>query len=233
MKQFLLVIGICFLPSFLKAQLYNLCGVWYSYEYICTNPTHYELFSINQMGDSVVCTKIIGDSCVTDGHISWEGIYDSSQFTILLYSGSPGAPNSGSSFNPLLVIDSMHLFVAQYINMYRYTDLQLDSLNIQLSDYGLDCNRNMGQINLTVSNNFIFLYPNPVETQLTIDLTTTPISLWATLRVYDVQGRKIVLPTTFTNTRAQLNTTSLVDGFYTVKITNSKTGESKEGKFVK
>ncbi|HYV90243.1 MAG TPA: hypothetical protein VE978_00600 [Chitinophagales bacterium] len=41
------------------------------------------------------------------------------------------------------------------------------------------------------------------------------------------------LPTTFINTQAQLNTTNSADGFYTLQITNNKTGESEVGKFVK
>ena len=43
----------------------------------------------------------------------------------------------------------------------------------------------------------------------------------------------IALPTTFNNAQAQLNTTTLPDGFYTLQIINNKTGESEVGKFVK
>ncbi len=81
------------------------------------------------------------------------------------------------------------------------------------------------------SDNLISLYPNPVQTQLNIDLPT-PASE-ATIRVYDLQGKMFALPITLTNTQAQLNTTTLADGFYTVQIINNETGESEVGKFVK
>jgi len=49
----------------------------------------------------------------------------------------------------------------------------------------------------------------------------------------DLQGKMIALPTTFTNTQAQLNTEKLPDGFYTLQIISNKTGESEVAKFVK
>jgi len=51
--------------------------------------------------------------------------------------------------------------------------------------------------------------------------------------VYDVAGRKIVLPTTFTNNKAELTTTTLLNGIYLLQIINNKTGVSEVGKFVK
>ncbi|HYV95546.1 MAG TPA: T9SS type A sorting domain-containing protein [Chitinophagales bacterium] len=81
------------------------------------------------------------------------------------------------------------------------------------------------------SNPLISLHPNPVRNLLTIDLATQAAN--AIIRVYDLQGRIIALPITFSTTQAQLNTTTLVDGFYTLQITNIKTGESEVGKFVK
>ena len=78
---------------------------------------------------------------------------------------------------------------------------------------------------------FSFLYPNPVQNLLTVSLATQAADV--SIDVYDLQGRLIALPTTFTNTQTQLNTTSLAEGFYTLQITNNKTGESKVGKFVK
>lgn len=81
------------------------------------------------------------------------------------------------------------------------------------------------------STNFISYYPNPVQTQLTIDLAIPTRE--ATIRVYDLQGRMIALPTTFTNTQAQLNTEKLQDGFYTLEIINNKTGEHSVANFVK
>ncbi|HYV94896.1 MAG TPA: T9SS type A sorting domain-containing protein [Chitinophagales bacterium] len=83
----------------------------------------------------------------------------------------------------------------------------------------------------SLSTNFVSLYPNPVHIQLYINLSAPANK--AIIRVYDLQGRMIALPTTFTNTQVQLNTTSLPDGFYTLQISNKKTGEYEVGKFVK
>lgn len=83
----------------------------------------------------------------------------------------------------------------------------------------------------SLPNNSITVYPNPVQTQLNVNLVT-PVGE-VIIRVYDLQGRMIVLPTTFTNTQAQLNTTALADGFYTLQIINNKTGKSEKRKFVK
>ena len=83
----------------------------------------------------------------------------------------------------------------------------------------------------SLPTNSISLYPNPVQNQLTLNLSI-PASQ-ATIRVYDIQGRMITLPPTFTNKQAQLNTEKLPDGFYTLQIINNKTGESELGKFVK
>jgi hypothetical protein len=43
----------------------------------------------------------------------------------------------------------------------------------------------------------------------------------------------ISLPTTIQNTQAQINTTSLPDGFYILQITNNITGNSEVRKLVK
>jgi len=78
--------------------------------------------------------------------------------------------------------------------------------------------------------NFISLFPNPVQNVLTIDLIQESN---AVILVYDLQERMITLPITFVNKQAQINTSALPDGFYTVQITYKKTGEIKMGKFVR
>jgi hypothetical protein len=79
-------------------------------------------------------------------------------------------------------------------------------------------------------NFFTEIYPNPVQNQLTIKLATPASEV--TIRVYDLQGKMIDLPTTIQNMQAQINTNALPDGFYTLQITN-KTGISEVRKFVK
>lgn len=75
------------------------------------------------------------------------------------------------------------------------------------------------------------LSPNPVQNLLTINLSSP--SAAATIAVYDVQGRKIILPTIFSNNNVQLNTAPLPTGIYMLQIINSKTGEREAGKFAK
>lgn len=84
---------------------------------------------------------------------------------------------------------------------------------------------------VAAATNLISLYPNPVEDQLTINLIF-PVTE-ATIHVYDLNGRVMLLPTTFTNTEATLKTEKLPDGFYTIQIIDNKSGESYVGKFAK
>jgi hypothetical protein len=79
--------------------------------------------------------------------------------------------------------------------------------------------------------NPIYVYPNPVQNLLNIYLATQAANV--TIRVCDLQGKIIALPITFTDTEAQLNTTSLTDGFYSFQIIHNKTGKQEIGKFVK
>ena len=78
---------------------------------------------------------------------------------------------------------------------------------------------------------FSEIFPNPVQNQLTIKLATPASEV--TIRIYDLQGKMISLPATIQNTQAQINTNALPDGFYTLQITNNKTGNSEVRKFVK
>jgi hypothetical protein len=83
----------------------------------------------------------------------------------------------------------------------------------------------------SLSRNLIFIYPNPVRTQLTVTLATSAYDV--TILVYDLLGRMIALQTTFQNTQALFNTTILANGFYTLQITDNKTGKREVEKFVK
>ncbi|HYV91162.1 MAG TPA: T9SS type A sorting domain-containing protein [Chitinophagales bacterium] len=97
---------------------------------------------------------------------------------------------------------------------------------------------------ISPSANFISLSPNPVQNLLTVVLpfffnvgirTTTDVTE-ITIRMYDVQGRIITLPASGFQQQAssiQLNTEKLPDGFYTLQILISKSGESMVGNFVK
>ncbi len=75
------------------------------------------------------------------------------------------------------------------------------------------------------------LFPDPIQNQLTISIAARASEV--TIRVYDLQGKMIDLPTTLQNQRVQIITTSLHNGLYTLQITNNETGTSEVRKFVK
>jgi hypothetical protein len=77
----------------------------------------------------------------------------------------------------------------------------------------------------------IILYPNPVQYELTIKLTSPASEV--TIVVFDLRGKRVDLPIAFQNAQAQLNTATLPDGIYTLQITNNIKGISDVGKFVK
>jgi heme-binding NEAT domain protein len=55
----------------------------------------------------------------------------------------------------------------------------------------------------------------------------------ATIGVYDLRGRVVTIPLTFIASKAQLNTSTLPAGLYTIQFTEKKTGESGIRKFIK
>ncbi len=75
------------------------------------------------------------------------------------------------------------------------------------------------------------VYPNPVQHEITIRIAAR--STEVTVHVYDIQGKMIALPTVVENQQIQINTTSLPDGFYTLQITDNKSGASEMRNFVK
>ncbi len=75
------------------------------------------------------------------------------------------------------------------------------------------------------------IYPNPVQNQLTLSMAISASDV--TIRVYDLQGKRIDMPITIHDTQAEINTAGLANGFYTLQITNNKAGISEVQKFVK
>lgn len=82
-----------------------------------------------------------------------------------------------------------------------------------------------------LARNDISLYPNPVQSELTINLPTQ--ANLSQIHIYDLQGRIIELPIAFISTQAHIKTTALPDGFYLVQIINENTGMISTAKFVK
>lgn len=95
---------------------------------------------------------------------------------------------------------------------------------------------------IAAPNNFISLFPNPVQTQLTINLATPSNDV--NIFVYDLQGKIIDLPASNLSgwipsgqpqisNSIQVNTLSLPIGFYLLQVINKKTGKTEVAKFVK
>lgn len=79
--------------------------------------------------------------------------------------------------------------------------------------------------------NSFSISPNPVQSQLTINLAMPNSE--AVIRVYDVEGRIRQTALSGQTDKVVLSTEKLPAGFYTLQIINNKTGESEAGKFVK
>ena len=77
----------------------------------------------------------------------------------------------------------------------------------------------------------ISIFPNPAHEILTIDLPIADFNL--EVSVFDVQGRKINLALKIEKSQVHLNTITLTPGFYTLQISDERTGIRELQKFVK
>lgn len=94
------------------------------------------------------------------------------------------------------------------------------------------------------SGNIISIYPNPVQSELTIDLHSPVAGIYGPgfkyeIHVFDLQGKMIILPVTFSsilsvqNMQATLNTDPLPEGFYILEITDLQSGNKEVRKFIR
>lgn len=224
MKQILL--GALLLISVgSKAQLISLCGIWYTHEYACTPYIPTETFYIVMQGDSAICTKIIGDSCVTSGHVSWIGVYDATIFSIVIWGGAPGNPNSTTSNAEVEVMDSMWFTIGS-IDVYRYSCFQLDSMGMDPSDYGLPCTCGKSSGISIASTFYNNIYPNP--TTSTIHLQSSTFSSHpTTISIFNLLSQKMK-EEKVSGSDVTIDVSELPEGLYVVR-----TEEKLVGKFVK
>lgn len=172
------VLAICiyFFGNF-SLQAQNLCGLWKSYEYPCFGVEPFESFAISHAGSYVVCTKIVGDNCVTSGQISWEGNYTSPVFPVMAHTGSPSQPNCCWDVYQVEVINDYHIVIANNINIWRLSCHEVDSLNYKYNDYGLncDCHADPGTLTLYPSpfQNMVFVFNNSREEIKSVQILNT------------------------------------------------------------
>jgi hypothetical protein len=100
MKNILILFFLIFSIYITNAQ--NYCGYWIAHGYQCAffdrngvfynQPIAYELIYIEQTKDSLIATKIIGDTCVPAGHRTWQAkLTTNNLFDIGIYSRRPGS----------------------------------------------------------------------------------------------------------------------------------------------
>ncbi|HYV92563.1 MAG TPA: T9SS type A sorting domain-containing protein [Chitinophagales bacterium] len=157
------------------------------------------------------------DSLITDsinwGLLQWDYVADSAYKYIYL----------GNFY------DNSHIDTLNGGQQYLYAYYYIDSVNLFCAS--ADCVTGIKGLN---PQSTFSLSRNPVQNLLTINfLSPSALATGETIAVYDVAGRKIVLPTTFINNKAELTTTTLPNGIYLLQIINTKTGMSEVGKFVK
>ena len=139
----LFLLSIAVLNSF--SQPYDLCGIWLAYNYECPIFGVFvplEVMEIQHNGDNVIATKIIGDSCVTAGHISWQGTYDKDTFDVDLWVGAPSNPNAFTLWTQIVVVDSNRLqepYGLTPLTFIRASCYQIDSMQLNLDTLSIDC----------------------------------------------------------------------------------------------
>lgn len=136
------------LSSHLYAQNHNLCGIWIGHNYPCDTVdanglAHFyyknEIIEISQNGTNVVATKIVGDHCVTDGNITWQGTYVSDTFNVIYTLGSYLYPNSSSNIGQIFVINDNRIETPYGFYFTRADCNQIDSMEINSTQISIDC----------------------------------------------------------------------------------------------
>lgn len=137
----LLICGVCAIfTQKLKAQCeLDVCGYWYSEDYHAGVPVEY--FSIDMVGELMVCTKVLGDPYVPTGHVTWQGVPSSCEFAGVIFATSGiGQPISSISCTIWIISDD-HIRVTGPFNLnyYRSNPGHLDHEGIDYSNFPVSC----------------------------------------------------------------------------------------------
>ena len=149
MIKYITVILLLLTSNSAFSQLSDLCGVWLGYNYQCYTIlpdsslnfyTKTEVILIEHNGDSTVATKIIGDDCVTDGQITWQGNYNQNPFSASVTLGSPSSSGISSTEGMITVVNPNRIQSSFGVTFVKAKCSQIDSLNLNLDSLNLECN---------------------------------------------------------------------------------------------
>ena len=102
-----------------------------------------EYFSVDLIGDMMVCTKVLGDPYVATGHVTWEGIPNACIFSGQLYVTNATIPVGpifpiGCTIR-ILTTDHIRLTGPFTINYYRSNPGHLDFVGVDYSMFPVSC----------------------------------------------------------------------------------------------
>ena len=116
------------------AQLTDLCGLWWGENYTCNGESFPEVILIEHDGSFTTATKIIGDYCVTDGQITWQGDFIENPFYVTFTAGNPFFPGSVYIEDiELNVINSTYIETSVGVSFSKMIFNEIDSLNLDLN----------------------------------------------------------------------------------------------------
>jgi gliding motility-associated-like protein len=150
MRGFLFLIIIHTVSFSSNAQPRNLCGIWKGIGYGCYSIgamgeaifyDKVEVVYIEHKGALITATKIIGDSCVTQGEITWQGYYNSNSFHVLVTVGSPMDPLRFFLDAEISVLDENTLDLSNgWLTFHRMDCDEIKKFNLNLDTIDINCN---------------------------------------------------------------------------------------------
>lgn len=117
----------------------DVCGYWYSENYGVGPPVQY--FSIDMVGELMVCTKVLGDPYVPTGAVTWRGIPSACSFPGQVFAtNSVGGPLSALNCQ-IEIVSTDHIIVngVGILHFYRSNTGHLDHVGVDYSAFPVSC----------------------------------------------------------------------------------------------
>ena len=128
--------------NYMHAQCqYDVCGYWYSESY--NSGVQVEYFSIDMVGDQMVCMKILGDAFVPTGHATWQGLPSSCAFGGVVYGASgPGTAIVSLPCTVSIISQDYIKVTSAYtvpLDFHRSNTEHLDFVGVDYSNFPVSC----------------------------------------------------------------------------------------------